>query len=211
MPIRYHSLFALRGKAIRRYREFVVFHPHVLPAYLIAYQRKLTSDATSDTAPDAPPAVVTEFGERHEVLIARCQVSASGVSGAPGVLRPGVFTAQDVALPIRIRGHAKSALWRDGEVTVGGVPRTIYWGALGRPADVDEAAITIAEVDPQAFGIVTLSNGIQFQNPAAPPRPLPAGNFRKTPDGRWRLRDRDEVRKIRLGRIDADGRVSRLK
>jgi hypothetical protein len=65
MPIRYHSLFALRGRAIRRYREFVVFHPHVAPAYLIAYQRKLRSE----TAPLSPPVVVTQFGERHEVLI----------------------------------------------------------------------------------------------------------------------------------------------
>ena len=203
MPIRDHSLFALRGRAIRRYREFVVFHPHVAPAYLIAYQRKLRSE----TAPLSPPVVVTQFGERHEVLIARCQASAS----RGGVLRPGVFTAQDVGSAIRIRGNEGSALWRDGEVCVGGEPRTVYWGALVRPADVDAATTTIAQVDPQAFGIVTLSNGTHFQNPAAPPQPLPGGNFRKTSDGQWRLRDPAEVRRIRLGRVDADGRVSRLK
>ena len=203
MPIRYHSLFALRGRAVRRYREFVVFHPHVLPAYLIAYQRKLGNDA----APEAPPVVVTQFGEKREVQVARCQVSATG----GGLLRPGMFTLRDVGAPIRIRGNSRAALWRDGEVCVGGEPRAVYWGALERPADVDDTTTTIADVDPQAFGFVILSDGSQFQNPAAPPQPLPGGNFRKTSDGKWRLRSQEEVRQVRLGRVDANGRVSRLK
>ena len=39
-PIHYHSLIAEKGKVIKRYREFVVFHgKRVLPMYLLAYNR----------------------------------------------------------------------------------------------------------------------------------------------------------------------------
>ena len=84
----------------------------------------------------------------------------------------------------------------------------VYWGALVRPEDVDDATIT--EVDQQSFGTVALSNGVTFQNPPAPPQPLPA-RFRQTADGRWKIRNRDEVRRIRLGDSGAEGRLSRLK
>jgi hypothetical protein len=173
-PIRYHSLFALRGKALRRYREFVVFHPHVLPAYLIAYQRKRGSEEPHDAA----PITVKQFGERRELK------------------PPGVFTSRDVGCTIGIRGHASTNLWRDGEVRVAGEPRTVYWGTLAsHPVDcVDE---TIVRVEPQAWGWVTLSNGAQFQNPAAPPQPL-AANFGRTADGKWRIRDREELRRLQL-------------
>ena len=173
-PIRYHSLFALRGKALRRYREFVVFHPHVLPAYLIAYQRKRSSEEPYDAA----PVTAKEFGERHEPK------------------PPGVFTSRDVGCTIRIRGDASTNLWRDGEVRVAGEPRAVYWGTLAsHPADCADA--TIVDVEPVAWGMVMLSNGAQFQNPAAPPQPLPAG-FGRTADGRWRIRDREELQRLKL-------------
>ena len=173
-PIRYHSLFALRGKALRRYREFVVFHPHVLPAYLIAYQRKRGSGESHDAA----PITVKEFGERR----------------APKP--PGVFTSRDVGCTIRIKGDASTNLWQDGEVRVAGEPRTVYWGMLAsHPADCVDA--TIVDVEPHAWGMVMLSNGAQFQNPAAPPQPLPAG-FGRTASGRWRIRDREELRRLGL-------------
>ena len=173
-PIRYHSLFALQGKALRRYREFVVFHPNVLPAYLIAYQRKRSSEET----PDAAPTTVKEFGERRELK------------------PPGVFTSRDVGCTIRIRGNASTNLWRDGEVRVAGEPRTVYWGTLAsQPGDcVDE---TIVEVEPQAWGRVMLSNGAHFQNPAAPPQPLP-DHFGRAADGRWHIRDREELQRLKL-------------
>jgi hypothetical protein len=75
-------------------------------------------------------------------------------------------------------------------------PRTVYWGTIAsHPADcVDQ---TIVEVEPQAWGRVVLSNGAQFQNPAAPPKPLPTG-FGRSADGRWRIRDREELRRLNL-------------
>jgi len=175
-PIRYHSLFALQGKALRRYREFVVFHPHVLPAYLIAYQRKRGSEEPENTA---APITVKAFGERP-----------------PELKAAGVFTSRDVGCTIQIRGDATTNLWRDGEVQVGGEPRTVYWGTLAiQPADC--VGVTIAEVEPHAWGRVMLSNGAQFQNPAAPPQPLPP-NFGQTADGQWRFRDREELRRLNL-------------
>ena len=200
--IRYHSLFALRGKALRRYREFVVFHPYVMPAYLIAYQRKLGGGDAADEAGEPPAVVVKDFGDKYEVMMSRCQLTGKSA------LKPGVFTAADVGSAIRIRGDESALLWRAGELRVDGAPRTVYWGALVRPEDVDDATIT--EVDQQSFGTVALSNGVTFQNPPAPPQPLPA-RFRQTADGRWKIRNRDEVRRIRLGDSGAEGRLSRLK
>ena len=85
----------------------------------------------------------------------------------------------------------------------------VYWDTLAPPADVQDATIT--EVDSKgAFGMVALSNGARFQNPPKPPQPLPP-NFRQTADGRWKIRDLDEVRRIRLGDKRAEGRLSRLK
>ena len=77
-----------------------------------------------------------------------------------------------------------------------GEPRTVYWGTLAsQPGDcVDE---TIVEVEPQAWGRVMLSNGAHFQNPAAPPQPLP-DHFGRAADGRWHIRDREELQRLKL-------------
>ena len=41
-PVRHHSLLAELGPAIKRYREFVVFHgEYIYPEYLLAYQREM--------------------------------------------------------------------------------------------------------------------------------------------------------------------------
>jgi hypothetical protein len=191
-PIRYHSLFALRGKALRRYREFVVFHPHVLPAFLIAYQRKRDTD-------DSESVTVKKFGKKHEKMV---------VVSRGGVPNPGVFTARDVGCAIQIQGKKNCALWKDGELRISGEPRQVYWSANVPPDDTLGAIIE--EVDPKADGVVRLSNGAKFPNPAAPLQPFPP-NFRKTPDGRWKIRDRDEVRQIKFGDKSAEGRLSRLK
>ena len=109
---------------------------------------------------------------------------------------PGVFTSRDVGCTIQIKGDARTNLWRAGELKVDGKPRPIYWGPLARqPKDCVDA--TIVEVEPYAWQKVTLSNGAVFQNPAAPPEPLPA-MFGKTADGQWRLRNREELQRLGL-------------
>lgn len=201
-PIRYHSLFALKGKALRRYREFVVFHPHVLPTYLIAYQRKRDTEDVATGVVESE--TVTNFGKRFDKTVAKC--ATSDRRGGP---TPGVFSAEDVGCSIEVRGNESTPLWRAGELRVADAPRYVYWDALAPPADVQDATIT--EVDSKgAFGMVALSNGARFQNPPKPPQPLPP-NFRQTADGRWKIRDLDEVRRIRLGDKRAEGRLSRLK
>ena len=201
-PIRYHSLFALKGKALRRYREFVVFHPHVLPTYLIAYQRKRDTEDLATGVIESE--TVTHFGKKFDKAVARC-----ATSDRRGGVTPGVFSVEDVGSSIQVRGNESTTLWRAGELTVAGKRRFVNWDALAPPADVLNATIT--EVDPKgAFAMVALSNGACFQNPPQPPQPLPP-NFRQTADGRFKIRDLDEVRRIRLGDKRAEGRLSRLK
>ena len=201
-PIRYHSLFALKGKALRRYREFVVFHPHVLPTYLIAYQRKRGTENIATGVVES--ATVTNFGKKLDKTVAKC--ATSDRRGGP---TPGVFSVEDVGCSIQVQGNERTTLWRAGELRVAGQPRYVNWDALAPPADVFDATIT--EVNPKgAFAMVALSNGARFQNPPKPPQPLPR-NFRQTADGRWKIRDRDDVRRIRLGDKRAEGRLSRLK